>query len=280
MSDYSKIIYVLIRYSILSEISDSWVIGRKIEFSEYREKLFDASRLQAHYQLFKNITIPSLQVAISRSKIPVKCIVLTSNELPQEHMAKLLLEEAANDWLEVHTMKSQENYSAKFEQIVETDLNGIDNDTAVYATVRLDDDDALADDFFVSLSGYIEPRYRGLAVSLAKGYMAYVSEGKFVGFVEKNYPKIAQGFSFIAASSKSKPGKKRTIYSLGNHVKVDEKFPVLLDARKPSYLWGIHEASDLSQNDSNRATAKGKMVPLSDVLKYFTIDPDLLSSSD
>ena len=49
-----KVIYVVIRYSVLIENSKSWMITDP-NLDKYRENLFDKDRLESRLKLFKNI---------------------------------------------------------------------------------------------------------------------------------------------------------------------------------------------------------------------------------
>lgn len=269
-------IYVLVRYSILSDSAKAWVIGRENDFISYKEMLFSPNRLRTHFELFRDVTLPSLHSAIRRSAVPVKCVVLTSESLPVDHLDNLAALEVQYSWLKVHQISSKAKYESKFEELVEADLTSQDVESVSYATVRLDDDDAVSDNFFVRISTYVDPRYQGMVVSLSRGYMVYISNGRFDKFVEVSAPKVAQGLSFICNYSRGIDNDYRTVYSLGNHTKVDENFPVLLDAASPAFLWVIHDESDLSQKNKNRVRTMEKSSELLDVLQYFSISPKML----
>ncbi|MDN5653358.1 MAG: putative rhamnosyl transferase, partial [Lactococcus lactis] len=50
---------LLIRYSLLSEDLKAWKISRA-DLESYRKQLFDEDRLNERFEMFKNITLPSL----------------------------------------------------------------------------------------------------------------------------------------------------------------------------------------------------------------------------
>lgn len=256
-----KVAYILIRYSVLSNKPGGWVIGRDVDFSTYRDTLFDQARLDYHHHIFSNMTAPSINGAIGNSTLPTKCIVVTSEHLPDNHKRLLAHEAEKYDWLAVHEIGTDIHYEAAFEQAIQADLPG---DDAICATIRLDDDDALSADFLQSVSTYMAPSYCGFALSLSKGYRGHFKQGILSSVSEIIYPKSAQGLCHIDRVSKGSKTLK-TIYSIGNHNRIDEKVPLISDARRHAFIWGIHEASDQSHKNKNR-TGKVLEKPLTEAI--------------
>lgn len=272
---HSKEIFVLIRYSILSKKPSSWVIGRDTDFADYKNKLFENNRLNYHHTIFKKMTLPSIASAISSVKdadVKAKCIVLTSTELPTVHKKNLYDECQKYSWAEIHEIGSDKIPDDAFEEIVSQQLKGQD---VIYATIRLDDDDAIATQFMQSVAGYMTKSFCGFALSLSKGFKAFFNQEKITAFEEVVTPKIAQGLCYIDSHTKETLLAK-TIYSIGNHTKVDQKVPVISDARKHAFIWAIHEESDLTQKDKSRLKSKNDETLQSKVEKCFKFDNSLM----
>lgn len=273
---HSKEIFVLIRYSILSKKPASWVIGRDTDFEDYKNKLFENKRLNYHHTIFKKMTLPSIASAISsataNTEVKAKCIVLTSIDLPEAHKKNLYDACQKYSWAEIHEIGSDKIPDEVFEEIVSQQLK---EQEVIYATIRLDDDDAIATNFMQYVSGYMTKNFCGFALSLSKGFKAFFNQGKITAFEEVVTPKIAQGLCYIDYHTKETQLAK-TIYSIGNHTKVDQKVPVISDARKHAFIWAIHEESDLTQKDKSRLKSKNDETLKSKVEKSFQLDNSLI----
>lgn len=243
--------FVMIRYSVLSKNNNAWVIGRDNGFEEYKQELFSEERMTLHEQLFFNVTVPSLK---NMSPDKTTILLFTSEELPEENMKKLigLSEEMKN--LEVIPLSSSGGVIGKMQSHLTKKLDSFDQDIC-YATIRLDDDDALADDFESEIYKYIDPLYRGHAVSFSNGYEGIYEDGGYSVFTERKSPKIAMGLSFIQVYEKGSGLKDISVYGLGNHTKVDDKYPTVINPIKPMYIRTVHAGSDIFANSFSKKTS-------------------------
>lgn len=236
-----KHIFVMIRYSVLSENNTAWVIGRDNEFDSYKKELFSEERMSLHEELFFNVTLPSLE-KMSPDRVTV--LVFTSEELPAPNMEKLIKVEEEYSNIEIVPLSRKGGVIAKMQQHLALKLAAF-NDDVCYATVRLDDDDALADDFEEELYKYVDPLFADHAVSFSSGYEGIYEQGSFSIFTKRNSPKIAMGLSLIKIYKKDSPPKNISVYSLGNHTKVDEKHPLIINPQLPMYVRTVHPESDV-----------------------------------
>jgi hypothetical protein len=132
----------------------------------------------------------------------------------------------------------------------------------LYASIRLDDDDALASWFLERFSGYVQPAYAGHAVTFTSGVWV-----RLVGelHLERVWmPKSAQGLGYIAG-----PGTAyRSVFELGPHHDVQKKAPVILDERRDAFLRTIYTSGDTGGRQLRRDR---KSLPVS-VLEGFGLD--------
>ena len=272
-----KRLYVLVRYSVLVKKSGMWVIGRDTSFDEYRKALFDEARLAYHFRIFSGLTLPSLNAAIEKKgDLDVRCLVLTSDELPESHKKNLYGEAECYNWLSVHEISCDQSYSDAFEKLISSDLNNENGSVAIYGTTRLDDDDALPSDFVHIISEYLSESFVGMAISFPKGYSAYFQDGKITSFSEIVHPKIALGLTHVGKAGKE-PRRTKTIYSFGSHSNIDRKLRIILDSRYYSYIRSLHEESDLSQRSAKRIINNGAHMDMEAIMDRFCIDEELLS---
>lgn len=235
-------IFVMIRYSVLTSSRRSWVIGRDNEFDEYKANLFSDERLSLHQDLFEKVTLPSLlQLDNQNSTI----LIYTSNELPEEYLNKLKLMISPYPNFKIVFAPKEKSLDISFNESLFKELTDL-NDDVCYATVRLDDDDALADNYGTELIKYVLPSLNMHAVSFPLGYLAVYEGSKYVKFVYNKQPKIALGLAYIAFFAKNGPlPKLASVYALGNHNKVDDKVPLITNSLVPMYIRTLHEASDI-----------------------------------
>lgn len=236
-----KHIYVMIRYSVLSENNAAWVIGRDNEFEAYKKELFSEARMSLHEELFLNVTLPSIE---KMSPDNTTVLVFTSEALPAPNMAKLQHIQKTHQNIEIVPLPTKGGVIHNMQQHLQAKLAAFEEDVC-YATVRLDDDDALADDFEDELRHYVDPKFAGHAISFALGYEGIYEQGGYSKFVKRHSPKIAMGMSFIQVYRPTQPPKILSVYSLGNHTKVDEKHPLIVNPLMPMYVRTVHAGSDV-----------------------------------
>ncbi|CAM4232565.1 glycosyltransferase [Bordetella muralis] len=264
----SQHIYVMIRYSVLSKnIGDTWVVGRT-GFEEYREKLFASERLNARQDLFEKITLPSL---VHQSKTPsaewLTVFLLISEEMPVQHKDALTSLVSGYDWIKVVPLPVENTLLGRPVKAAIAEKKG----ELTYATVRLDDDDALAFDYFENLLRYIRPQFNGFCISFGKGVAGLMTNGKFTSFRDYYAPKAAMGMAFVNYKSKNGPVRFKSVYGIGNHLKVDQKVPTILDSKSHSFLRTIHEHADTQIERGASVYLKMKEMEASDIVDKFNI---------
>lgn len=269
-------IYIMIRYSILAKSRSAWVIGRDVSDDEYREKLFSESRLNMHEFLFSNVTLPSIEAA--NKPIEVEVLIFTSVFLPQKYMERLKGIVNQYSWARLITLDDSDRAARMMDQHLLKEVRK-DGQSKVFSTVRLDDDDALSKNYFENLAKYTDDKYLGFAVSFHKGLKGRFEGDTYSNFEVANYPKCAQGLAFV---SKYEGGEHTppdlSIYSLGNHTKIDEKHPVILDASFVSYIRTMHVESDIFRKGKHDKVSRKESLELAKIADTeFGVNPQLLS---
>ncbi|MGO3862318.1 MAG: glycosyltransferase [Halomonas sp.] len=264
-------IFILIRYSILTQSRGAWVIGRDKEFEDYKAHLFDSQRLAIHEKLFKEVTVPSLS---KMKKSDTTVIVFTSDELPEPFLSNLhdIAKNAGN--IKVFGLSRDQPAIARMHQQLSKELKVFAEDVC-YATVRLDDDDALADNYYQELSKYLSPAFVGHSISFAQGYAGLYDGSVYTKFYPMNLPKCALGLAHIHLYNKGKRiSKTPSIYALGAHTRIDEKAPLILSSEQSMYIRTIHKGSDMYGEKILKKVSGGKMpVNYSEVKDSFSILP-------
>lgn len=248
-----KLTYVLIRYSVLIENTKSWIIANN-DIDKYKSQLFEPIRLHKHLELFKNITLPSLK---NQTKTPdeswLRVVIITSQDLPQWNKTELEHLAEQHNWLDIDYLPTR---GVALERMLFEDLKKDNQDTLV-ATVRLDDDDALATDFFEKLDEYTTVENVGKSLSFGKGFAGFYdfTKNNYRKVVDYYYPKIAAGLTYFnfynAKESRFTLDNIKTIFNTGGHTRIDQNVPTILDSRDPMFIRTMHDHSD-SANTNKR----------------------------
>jgi len=263
-----KHLFIIIRYSMLERKQVSWQIARDVDFEEYKRNLFNPIRLSKREKLFSEITLPSL-VSLNPDPDHITALVFTSDELPAEYMNRLQQLLQPYRWAKVIPTSADQHIRNAVAPIIMNELKKHD-EPVCFGTTRLDDDDALAHYFTDVMNQYLSPNFKGFCVSFSRGY-AGIYEESFTSFHAQETPKIALGLSFINTydPTKSTLDEPITVFSLGNHRKIDSVCPVILDARNPMFLRTMHFSSDSTTEDKVKKIKTTPEIDSSEIIKAF-----------
>ncbi|MGM8871253.1 glycosyltransferase [Psychrobacter sp. 2Y5] len=257
-----KLTYVLIRFSVLIEGTGSWNIADK-NIETYKKKLFNPIRLEQHLNLFKKITIPSLlNQTKSLDSEWLKVVIITSESLPvwcKEQLEKLVEE---YDWLYIDYIPEK---GRSLVQFVYDDLKD-SKENILVSTIRLDDDDALSNNFFEEMDLYFKKENVGFCLSFGSGYAGFYDfkSDNYEKLVEYYYPKLALGLSYFNIYSAKKNSfvisKIKTVYNTYRHTQVDLKSPTIIDSRKNMFIRTMYDTSDSANNLKREKLLRSKQL--------------------
>lgn len=242
-------IFVITRFSVLGGPGGWRLRKTAASLEEYKAYLFSDERLTARLALFRRMTAESMAHQLP-CDADLYFVVLTSEDLPAEHRATLddVMRdvEARSDVtctvLEVPTGGEHKPHTDAF--IDEKVTGGPDRR---FATVRLDDDDALAASYCRRLSAHLDQGLCGYPISFAYGYEGVVDQdGPVMNVRHWNQPKSSAGLAFTNAwtSTGGYADPRRHVYMLGRHLKVDVADAVVLDTRAPGYFKTVNQHGD------------------------------------
>lgn len=220
------------RFSLYQPGSTAWQASNKSKFrtpAEYQRYLYSAARLDARVDIFLSMTLP--QLALAAEGWNVRHIVSFSDSLPGTYQQ--LLEDAAGQyrWLVLDRCG-----------LGERPLSPLDLASAgIVGSYRLDDDDILPADYFDRVAPYVTQQHVGMHVSLAAGITAIYTDGELY-FARRAYePMLAIGFLSI---HRKHPDGTVVCPPPASHNRSDRAAPVILDSRKPGYMWVRHLEQD------------------------------------
>lgn len=266
-------IFVVTRYSVLNKALHTWQLARDAaDMQRYEQQLFEPGRLAERLALYKGITLPSLvaqlpALASGASTVEFVVGVLVADRLPDTHRQELeaaLAETLGSSGVnyEILTVAPERESvggavdAADADRVVHTGMGvaiddlirrHIEGDT-VFATVRLDDDDALAPNLLMRVAGYLKPDLARMHLSFSDGLQGFVDPVSMtatdVRLVSK--PKIALGLCFINSYIAGEFASEALhVHRFAGHREIDSLTPVVVDARGLAYFRTMSPSSDI-----------------------------------
>lgn len=253
-----KNIIIGIRYSIIQKNSAAWRAAEQ-SFENYAKKILSDERLDIREQTFEKLTLNSLcNQVVADPNVSYTVIIMVSDMLPEDRISRLrsmisqkniarvdfiLVKIESGTGLEFDFININEAFKATIKRNIEH------LPEALLATVRLDDDDGLSTNFIEKLSHHMRYGLTGYAVSFAYGIEGYWdSTANRVSDLRHSYfPKSAFGLAYLNSWSQTGGlGESKTIhvYNMGNHMKIDETYPTIVDATEPMYFRTLSSTND------------------------------------
>lgn len=256
------------RFSLFHPNFEGWKASNGTHFDspeEYRDFLFAEERLRPRADIFLNHTIPTLARA-NRSSI-YRHVISYSSNLPQKY--KDLLHEVSQQY-DCIVLDEQRNPSDALD--IASYAKELVDETGVFGTFRVDDDDVLAANFFRQAERYLKPAFAGMKVSLALGCTAIYDGGQFRMARASYQPMIAIGLMSVNRwdSSGSLIAPRITA-----HNKSDRFDPVVVYAGEPSYLWLRHVGQDTNVGNEAWSTSVAPIENMLSKLERIPLSVDL-----
>lgn len=279
----NKHIFVIMRMSVISKnLKATWISGKET-FENYVAKVLNEKRLDQHFKLFENIALNSL---LNQKNFDIEknltLILLTTDRLTNKYKNKLNDYTHQYPWIKVSYLDddcSTNEYNQLLIEEVQEKTNSKKVGT-LFATVRLDDDDALGNNFCSKLSTFLDPKFIGFGYSAPRGCVGFLNDiNKFESFHTYHSNNIALGLSFInyfAYSTQSFSSPHVSIYSLGNHTLIDKNVPVITDGSYLAYLRTRHLQSDSDADYIVKQEKKRPIIKQEIIENHITIDKDFL----
>lgn len=292
-----KNIIIGIRFSILQKNSTAWRAAEQ-SFDDYAKKILSDERLDIREQTFEKLTLTSLcNQIVTDPNVSYTVLIMVTDMLPESRISRLrsMISQKNVAGVDFRLVKIESgtglefdfiNINEAFKATIKRNLESLPE--ALLATVRLDDDDGLSTNFIEKLSNHMRSGLSGYAVSFAHGIEGYWdSTACRVSDLRHSYfPKFALGLAYLNSWSKTnglEESKTIHVYNMGNHMKIDETYPTIVDATEPMYFRTLSSTNDSvgSPYHKNLPSVNGKNTLanfgyLSDLYK----ERDLLDNED
>lgn len=206
--------------------------------------------------MFEDVCLPSLA---NQTDPNFNITLATSRELPDWALERLigLVRDLANVY--VHAFSPAANIRRIFKRSV---FEMLDPEASIYASFRLDDDDAIANDFIERLRSHMTREKVGKAVTFSHGHQLELL-GNAIKTIEDKRALGSVGLFLIQKAGVKTIPETNSVYCLGGHRKVGQLATVINDespsmfvqttnganisARSSSDSWNVISAKELAR---------------------------------
>lgn len=289
-----KLILFITRFSVLLPLRDRTYEWAKTQdtFEQHKQKLFDIRRLSIRMRTFESLTVPSIrdQEIPENANAKIIHLVLTSTELPPEYMGQL--EQLAAQYNHIQIIKINPGSQADGNDNNPRSLDSAirrcvckecseTQESILFATVRIDDDDALSKTYTKTLCSHLNPHSVGYVFSIPSGILCVADPDRGC-LLDPRYwyfAKNAMGLAYFNKfENKNGPGffddQIFHIHNCGSHVDIDHRFPVILDSRTLGYLATTNGVNDSGDHKHMRFLPKASTATLASIFKDI---PEIIS---
>lgn len=212
--------YIATRFSVFDHTYKGYQLVHKNDVEKYKQELFSEGRLAFKFHVFETITLPSV---VKQTNPNWTWLLYTSPDLPDSCKARL--EEITRPYPGI---------KIRYVSTMAEAFDDIDMQIAhsQYATLRLDDDDAIHVRFLEWLESYATSDVS--IVSFPRGRKFTIQNGKFQIGGEFYYPAIAIGLTMFNSN----------IYKAGVHSTIAQRFKTTYDDRPNAYCICCSEYCD------------------------------------
>lgn len=204
--------FLITRFSINDHSYHGYQITRNNDNKTYQNLLFSEARLEFKFNVFENVTMQSV---LQQTNFNWEWHIYYSPSLNKQYSTKLLTITYNHKKIKVFSVN---NFADFFQKV-----NGYKYGKN-YATVRLDDDDALSHKYVEILNRYSD--YDGRIISFPYGQEYYLKKNKICKGSKCRKPNIALGLAAINSD----------IYACGDHDYIAKNYEVIYDLTKDMYL--------------------------------------------
>ena len=185
-----------------------------------RKDFFEPKNMDYRLNIFRNVTLKSFQEQTDKD---FNIFLLHSEDLPQNYKDIFTELENSNSFLHNLYISDSEIHGIDYIKAVESTIEYVNFINGVSINFRIDNDDAVPCNFISRLKNYLKPDFYDYAISFP--YVCIIQRAKKNLFLkqEKYFPANSIGLAYVTSSSDYK-----TILTLGNHGRINEKHPMIL----------------------------------------------------
>lgn len=265
------------RFSLFTPNSKAWLASQNKDEELYKRQLFSEERLSPRADVFFNISLPQIQLAVQNHQ--VKHIVDFSPELPEKYRDLLLEAQEKYDWLLLNCQTedgvSLDTYDVAH-KILEPEAAA--GDASVFGSYRLDDDDVLPVSYFDRMSDFLVTSNVGFYVSLGRGVTGIQQGLNFSWPRDIKHRMCAIGLLSICQAMPNGRTKRPDLYK--THMEPDLHAPTIVDSRELGFFWNrsflqdtaiAHQDRETAENSHRRAMSRIPVSNSAEVERQFPV---------
>ena len=185
-----------------------------------RDDFFKQKYLDYRLGIFKNVTLKSFQEQTDKD---FNIMLLHSENLPQKYKKIFKDLENINSFLHNIYIPDSELEGRDYINAVESSVDYVNFLDGVSINFRIDNDDAVPCDYISRLKYFLKPEFSGFVISFPNVSIIQRTHKDKLLKQEKYFPSNSIGLAYVANKN-----NYRTIMTLGDHGKVNEKYPMVL----------------------------------------------------
>ena len=218
--------------------------SQKITFGQSDKDVFEKTYFEYRYKIFTDVTLKSFQNQTDPNFI---LFVLHSETMPQQYKKLFEQLEAENRFLQnIFVADTAESFS----EALNDSKKYVRFDNGVAVTFRVDNDDAVQNNFIETLKRFVDTRYIGFCVNFPTLQIVQrIAHDKFM-LEERYYPSNSIGLANITSAENF-----TTVIQIAEHDQVNTNNPlVLLPKTSSSGLQTINGENAVNDINPHRAT--------------------------
>lgn len=210
--------------------------------------VFEAEYFEYRFTIFKEVTLKSFQQQTNTNFV---LLLLHSENMPSDYKERFLQLEEANSFLHNVFLKDTQE---SFDEVILNSVEYVSFEKEVAVTFRIDNDDAVQNNFIEKLSDFLKIDFEGYSINIPTMYIVKrISEQLFM-LQERYFPGNSMGLAYVTTKEKYK-----TVLNLGDHEFVNEQLAmILLPTQNSAVLMTINGENEINSIDKTRAVIFNK----------------------
>lgn len=221
--------------------------SQKIKFVSNRD-VFEPEYFEYRYKIFKEVTLKSFQQQTNSNFV---LLLLHSENMPSQYKERFIELEKENSFLyNIFIEDSQESFNEAISKSI--DYVSFENESAI--TFRIDNDDAVQNNFIEKLGGFLKKDFIGFSLSIPLIHIVKRISNQLYLLQELYIPANAIGLANVTNREHF-----RTVFNLGNHDLVNNENSLLLLSKfNNGGLQTINGENELNSIDYTKAITLNK----------------------
>lgn len=191
--------------------------SQKIFFGDGIKDIFEPHYFEYRFKIFKEVTLKSFQHQTNPNFV---LLLLHSESMPLEYQRRFMELENSNSFLENLFIKDNQE---GFNDAIHNSINYVSFSDNCAVTFRIDNDDAVPNDFIEQLSWYLRRDFVGYIISMPTVYIVKRISSEQYKLQEVFYPANSIGLANITGKE-----NYETIMDLGQHHLINDHEKLIL----------------------------------------------------